>query len=89
MVNEPDPKNSPNLPLRTDLDLRREFIRNRSGTDLSKLAEYDGEYVAWNIDGSRIIAHSTSDINLYDLVEKAGVKLSECIVERISSEDEI
>jgi hypothetical protein len=64
------------------LDMR-EYLRNRVKFPLEELAKHRGEWVAWNPDGTRIVASARDRQILDNLVRAAGEDPAECPVEGI------
>ena len=61
-----------------------EFRRNQSRVPLAELEKYNGQYVAWSEDGSRILAADADPLRLHALLCAAGhdpaTTLISCIV---------
>jgi hypothetical protein len=67
----------------------QEYLKNRLQFPLAELAHYAGEYVAWNPDGTRIVASSRDLEVLEELLPAAGEDPEECVVEGIPDSDSV
>jgi hypothetical protein len=56
-----------------------EFNRNISNHTLEELAPYEGRHVAWSVDGKRILAAADSFDELFDEVDRLGIKEMEYV----------
>jgi hypothetical protein len=65
----------------------QEYRANRSRFPLGELAKYQGQWVAFSLDGRRIIAGSEDLARLDGLVRAAGVDPEQVALEWIESED--
>ena len=65
---------------RRDPDL---FNRNRGEFPQDELLKYTDEWVAWNLDGSRILAHDRDLKRLSDEMESLGLDPEVTVVEWI------
>lgn len=70
------------------MDIQK-YLKNRVRFPLEELAKHRGEWIAWNRDGSRIIANSSDPEALDDLIRAAGEDPQECLVEGIPDADSI
>jgi hypothetical protein len=64
-----------------------EFIRNCNAHSLEELAPFEGQYVAWSIDGRRILAHAEREEDLYAEIDRLGIK-DQCVIDFIPPFDE-
>jgi hypothetical protein len=55
------------------------FIENTSKFPPEELAKYAGRYVAWNLEGTQILASGVDDNELYANLAAAGIKLSRVV----------
>jgi hypothetical protein len=70
------------------LDMQ-EYLKNRLRFPLDDLARHVGEWVAWNPDGTRIVASSRDPAALDGLIQAAGLDPEQCIVEGIPDSDSV
>jgi hypothetical protein len=59
------------------------YRENRARFPLAELAKYDGQWVAFSLDGRRVIASSDDLATLDNLVVAAGVDPEQVALERI------
>lgn len=64
------------------------FDRNRACFTTAQLAPYDGQWVAFSNDGSRLIAGAGDLLQLKQLVEAAGVDPNEVWLESVLIEQQ-
>jgi hypothetical protein len=57
-----------------------EFNRNLSSHTLEELAPYEGKSVAWSLDGKRILAAADTETELYEEIDRLGLKQLEYVV---------
>ncbi len=58
----------------------KSFLKNRQTLSPQELEKYQNQWVAWSMDGTRIVAASKeSDEAVYNMVVAAGLNLSECV----------
>ncbi len=60
-----------------------EFRRNQSLFPRAELERYNGQYVAWSLDGTRILAADPDPLQLDALLCAAGHDPAEILVSRI------
>ena len=65
----------------------QEYRENRARFPLAELAKYDGQWVAFSLDGRRIIASSEDLATLDNLVVAAGNDPEQIAFERIELDD--
>jgi hypothetical protein len=53
----------------------REFFENQAKVDPEDLREYEGNYIAWNWDGSKILEHAPTWEELCEKLKRAGHEL--------------
>jgi len=63
------------------------YLKNRGTFPLAELAKHRGEWVAWNPDGTRLIAASRNPDDLDDLIRAAGQNPENCPIEAIPDAD--
>jgi hypothetical protein len=66
-----------------------EFRRNQSRFPREELERYNGQYVAWSQDGTRILAADPDPLRLDGLLYAAGYDPSEILVSRIAIPEEV
>jgi hypothetical protein len=64
-----------------------EYRKNRAGVPRAELMKYQGQWVAFSLDGSRIVAGSEDLVTLDRLVVAAGENPEQVAIERIELED--
>ncbi len=57
----------------------RVFIKNRHEFPLDELSKYAGKWIAWNPDGTAIVASTDDPDTLHDLILAAGQDPSRCV----------
>jgi hypothetical protein len=65
----------------------QEYRENRASFPLAELVKYDGQWVAFSLDGRRIIANSEDLATLDNLVVAAGEDPEQVALERIEFDD--
>jgi hypothetical protein len=66
-----------------------EFRRNQSRVPRAELEKYNGQYVAWSADGSRILAADADPLRLDALLCASGYDPSTILVSRIAIPEEV
>lgn len=66
-----------------------EFRRNQSRLPRAELEKYNGQYVAWSPDGSRIIAADLDPLRVDALIRAAGYDPGEILVSRVAIPEEV
>ena len=74
---------------RADLIALGQHIENRNRFPAEELEKYRGQWIAWSLDGSRIVAHTDDPDAIYDLILQAGEDIARCVVEGIPAEDTV
>jgi len=72
-----------------DLETRRRFLKNRANFRAEDLAPYVGLWIAWNPDGSRIVAQASDPANLDAQIVPAGEDPEQCVVEGIPAAESL
>jgi hypothetical protein len=67
----------------------QEFWNNRSQFPPEELEQYAGQYVAWNPDGTRIIASDADERRLDAAIKAAGYDPAEVVVSSVPPPDEV
>jgi hypothetical protein len=65
------------------------FIESCNRFPPEELEKYRGQWVAWSLDGTRIIAHAHDLDTLYERVLQAGEPVNRCVAEGIPAADTI
>ena len=63
------------------------FQRNRQRFPHEKLALYAGKYVAWNTEGTCILACDDDELRLARAVQQAGYNTAEVLIAYVPSDD--
>ncbi len=66
-----------------ELETRRRFLANRAALPAEELAPYIGLRIAWNPEGSRLVAKASDPETLDDQILAAGEDPEQCVVEGI------
>ena len=62
----------------------RVFLPNRQAFPLEELMKYEGQWIAWNPEGTAIVASSSESAEVvYELVIAAGYDPSRCVFDYI------
>jgi hypothetical protein len=77
-----------------DLDLADriaigQHMENRNRFPPEELEKYRGQYIAWSLDGTRIIAHADDPDTLDELIVQAGEDLRRCVLSCLPEEDTV
>jgi hypothetical protein len=65
-----------------------EFRRNQSCFPRAELEKYNGQYVAWSLDGARILAADPDPLRVDALVRAAGHDPAAILVSRVAIPEE-
>lgn len=76
----------PNSKARVD---RRVYVENRRKFTLEEINRYAGQWVAWSVDGSKVVAHHEDLKEAARLVQEAGLTWEDVIYDRIPPEGEV
>ena len=63
--------------------------RNRNAWTAEQIAPYLGQWVAWTLDGTRIVAHHEDPVEVVRAVSEMGLTGGDVLMERLPSEDEV
>jgi hypothetical protein len=66
-----------------------EFRRNQSLISRAELEKYNGYYVAWSSDGTRILAADPDPIRLDSLLSAAGYDAGDILVTRVACPEDV
>jgi hypothetical protein len=65
------------------------FQKNRQEFPPAELARYAGKYVAWDPDGTHILASSEDELQLANAVRAAGHNSADVLIAYVPAEDEV
>jgi hypothetical protein len=66
-----------------------EFDRNRSAFPPEELAKYEGKYVAWNLEGTQILASGDNDRQVFEALKAAGLDPSQAVFSYVDLPNEV
>src|SRR5207253_5028465 len=66
-----------------------EHYRNREAVPLAELEPYYGKHVAWNMEGTKIVASGENDLEVLQAAERAGFQSGQVVVSYIPFPDEV
>ena len=66
-----------------------EFRLNQSRFPRAELEKYNGQYVAWSADGTRILAADPDPLRVHSLIRAAGCDPAEILVTRVAVPEEM
>lgn len=69
-------------------DLNRPF-ENRNTFPQEELARYHGLHVAWNLEGTQIVASGKDDLEVFQAVQSAGLDPAQVVFSYVPFADEI
>lgn len=64
------------------------FNKNRSSHTLDQLAPYEGQQVAWSLDGTRILVSAADWEGLFKKMDEAGISTTQAILDYVDRFDE-
>ena len=70
------------------MDMQR-FQKNREQFPPEELARYAGKFIAWNPDGTQILASNEEELALVNAVRAAGYNSAEVLIAFVTAEDEV
>ncbi len=62
-----------------DLPDLTQFLKNREHFPVEELRQYAGQYVAWNLDGTRIVASAIDESTLQAQLVELGIDPAEVV----------
>jgi len=65
------------------------FQKNRQNFPPEELARYAGKYVAWDPEGTHILASNEDELQLANAVRAAGYNSAEVLIAFVPAEDEV
>ncbi len=66
-----------------------QHVENRSAFPEEELKKYYGKYVAWSLDGTRIVASGTNDGQVYDTARAAGYLPDQFVLSYVPNPNEV
>jgi hypothetical protein len=66
-----------------------EFSRNLNAFPLEELAKYEGKYVAWNLEGTQILASGDNDRQVFEALKAAGLDPSQAVFSYVELPNEV
>jgi len=60
-----------------------QFQRNRAKMSPEMLRPYVGQYVAWSLDGTRIVAGAADEAELIAKLRREGIDLSQVVLDHV------
>jgi hypothetical protein len=67
--------------------LEKCFFENREKFPPEELAKYEGQYVAWSWDGTRIVASGADEEEVFKKLDAAGIDSSRVVFSYVDSMD--
>lgn len=69
--------------------ITKDHYENRARFPEEELAKYYGKHVAWNADGTRIVASGNDDGEVITIADAAGYKREEVVFSYVPFPDEV
>jgi hypothetical protein len=66
-----------------------EHVKNRNAFPLEELEKYEGQHVAWNLDGTRILAGHEDPLRLNAALEAAGYRPDDYVLSFVEFESHL
>jgi hypothetical protein len=66
-----------------------EHLKNRGQFPAQELAKYYGRHVAWNQDGTKIVASGDDDWQVFEAVQAAGLNPEDVVFSYVPLPDEV
>lgn len=67
----------------------RQHYRNRAALPVEELEKYAGQHVAWNLEGTAIVASGRSELEVFEAARAKGYRLGQLVFSSVPFEDEI
>ena len=77
------------ITLRSSVVTWDEHYRNREAVPLAELEPYYGKHVAWNMEGTKIVASGAGDGEVIKAVQRAGLDPGQVVISYIYGPDEV
>ena len=65
-----------------------EHYRNREAVPLAELEPYYGKHVAWNMEGTKIVASGADELQVFDALRSAGYDPEQVVFSYVYRPDE-
>lgn len=65
-----------------------EHVKNRNAVPLQELLKYEGQHVAWSIDGAHVLAGDEDPLKLIAKLQAAGHKSDDYVLSFVDFESE-
>jgi hypothetical protein len=65
-----------------------EHVKNRNEFPQEQLQQYYGKHVAWNVEGTRIVASGDDDLQVFQAVEAVGLNPEQVVFSYVPLPDE-
>jgi hypothetical protein len=65
-----------------------EHVKNRNAFPLEQLEKYEGQHVAWSLDGTRILAGHEDPLQLNAALEAAGYRSDDYVLSFVAFESD-
>jgi hypothetical protein len=66
-----------------------DYIKNRNAFPPEELEKYYGKFVAWSLDGTRIVASGDDDLQVFEALKAAGQDTSQVVFSYVERPDEV
>jgi hypothetical protein len=66
-----------------------EHFRNREALPEAELAPYYGKHVAWNMEGTKIVASGADELEVFHALQRAGYDPEQVVFSYIYRPDEV
>jgi len=66
-----------------------QHVENRNRLPPEKLKPFFGKYVAWSMDGTRVVASGDDDLQVFQAVQSAGLRPEDLVFSYVPFPDEI
>lgn len=70
---------NPTKPKRSDVSILDQYEENRANFPLEELAKYAGQYIAFSLDGTRILANGLTEDEVDEKLSAAGIPLNQVV----------
>ena len=66
-----------------------QHVENRSAFPEEELKKYYGKHVAWNLDGTQIVASGIDDLDVFNVVGAAGYSTDQVVFSYVPYPDDV